>query len=87
MIWGRNPFDILLLRSQRLRSRKESKMKAEIVRSGNSFDLIVKGYGWREVYADFNSIQEAVAELLTYYPNKDIELEINNSIETRKEVV
>jgi len=86
MIWGRNPFDILIPRPQRLRSRKEA-MKVEIVKSDSGWDLIVKGYGWREIYADYQTIDEAVEDLTDRYPDKDIEVELILSAKKREEVI
>jgi len=62
-------------------------MKAEIVKSDSGWDLIVKGYGWREIYADHKTIDEAVETLTDYYPDKDIEVELILSAEKREEVI
>jgi len=62
-------------RPQRLGSRKGT-MKAEIVKSDSGWDLIVNGYGWREIYADYQTIDKAVRKLLGVYPDRDMTIEI-----------
>jgi hypothetical protein len=72
---------------QRDQRRKGKIMKAEIVKSDSGWDLIVKGYGWREIYADYQTIDEAVEDLTDRYPDKDIEVEMILSAKKKEEVI
>lgn len=60
-------------------------MKAEIVKSDSGWDLIVNGYGWREIYADYKTIDEAVEDLTDRYSDRDIEVEL--TLSAKKEEV
>jgi hypothetical protein len=73
-------------RPQRLRSRKEA-MKAEIVKSDSGWDLIVNGYGWREIYADYQTIDKAVRKLMSVYPDREMDIEIILPNNKREEVI